>query len=188
MQQAEKYKLINDQQYGGRNRKQCQSAILNKIAYYDLSRQTIMPCAFLDADTKACYDRIVHRLSEVEVRKWECHTNLQLSQQNSSTDNNSIYVQHMGYPKITSATTQIDCSFISYITMKTKIYTRLTSGQGWRSKIFWNITESFGVSVAMSFMLRLIALAKIDSGRKSSIYASTFVGTNISSLSKTTIF
>ena len=29
-----------------------------------------MPCAFLDADAKACYDRIVHRLSEVEVRKW----------------------------------------------------------------------------------------------------------------------
>ena len=70
MRQAEKYKLINDQQYGGRNRRQCQSASLNKIAYYDLSRQTIMPCAFLDADAKACYHRIVHRLSEVEVRKW----------------------------------------------------------------------------------------------------------------------
>lgn len=46
------------------------SASLNKIAYYDLSRQTIMPCAFRDTDAKASYDRIVHQLSEVDVRKW----------------------------------------------------------------------------------------------------------------------
>ena len=70
MRLAEKCNLITDQQYGGRNRRQCQSASLNKIAYYDLSRQLIMPCAFLDADAKACYDRIVHGLSGVEVRKW----------------------------------------------------------------------------------------------------------------------
>ena len=29
-----------------------------------------MGCAFLDDDAKACYDRIVTHLSEVEVRKW----------------------------------------------------------------------------------------------------------------------
>ena len=70
MKQAEKYNLITDQQYGGRNRRQCQSAFINKICYYDISRQKIMACSFLDDDAVACYDRIVTELSEVEVQKW----------------------------------------------------------------------------------------------------------------------
>ena len=70
MKMAEKFDLITDQQYGARNRRQCQSAYINKICYYDISRQKVMDCAFLDDDAKACYDRIVTRLSEVEVRKW----------------------------------------------------------------------------------------------------------------------
>ena len=70
MRQTEKVGLITDQQYGGRNRRQCQSAYLNKICYYDISRQKIMACSFLDDDAVACYDRILTELSEVEVRKW----------------------------------------------------------------------------------------------------------------------
>ena len=70
MKQAEKYNLITDQQYGGRNRRQCQSAYINKICYYDISRQHIMECSFLDDDAVACYDRILTELSEVEVQKW----------------------------------------------------------------------------------------------------------------------
>ena len=70
MKLAESLGLITDQQYGARNKRQCQSAYINKICYYDISRQKDMNCAFLDDDTKACYDRIVTRLSEVEVRKW----------------------------------------------------------------------------------------------------------------------
>ena len=70
MKQAEKYKLITDQQYGGRNRRQCQSAYINKICYYDILRQKVMACSFLDDDAVACYDRILTELSEMEVRKW----------------------------------------------------------------------------------------------------------------------
>ena len=70
MKIAEDLGLITDQQYGARNKRQCQSAYINKICYYDLSRQKLMASAFLDDDAKACYDRIVTRLSEMEVRKW----------------------------------------------------------------------------------------------------------------------
>ena len=70
MKLADDLGLITDQQYGARNKRQCQSAYINKICYYDISRQKVMGCAFLDDDAKACYDRIVTRLSEVEVRKW----------------------------------------------------------------------------------------------------------------------
>ena len=70
MKLADSLGLITDQQYGARNKRQCQSAYINKICYYDLSRQKLMSSAFLDDDAKACYDRIVTGLSEVEVRKW----------------------------------------------------------------------------------------------------------------------
>ena len=70
MKQAEKYNLITDQQYCGRNRRQYQSAYINKICYYDISRQQVMECSFLDDDAVACYDRILTELSEVEVQKW----------------------------------------------------------------------------------------------------------------------
>ena len=70
MKLADDLGLITDQQYGARNRRQCQSAYINKICYYDISRQKVMASTFLDDDAKACYDRIVTGLSEVEVRKW----------------------------------------------------------------------------------------------------------------------
>ena len=76
MKIAEDLGLVTDQQYGARNKRQCQSAYINKICYYDLSRQKVMESAFLDDDAKACYDRIVTGLSEVEVRKWEFYLKL----------------------------------------------------------------------------------------------------------------
>lgn len=56
MRIADDLGLITDQQYGARNKRQRQSAYINKICYYDISRQKIMGCAFLDDDAKACYD------------------------------------------------------------------------------------------------------------------------------------
>ena len=70
MKLADGMGLITDQQYGARNRRQCQSAYINKICYYDISRQKVMASSFLDDDAKACYDRIVTGLGEVEVQKW----------------------------------------------------------------------------------------------------------------------
>lgn len=70
MNVAEKNTLITDEQYGGRNRRQAQSAVINKILYYNLSRQMHMTSAFIDIDARACYDRIVTSLSGLEGRKW----------------------------------------------------------------------------------------------------------------------
>ena len=70
MGNAERLKLITDEQYGGRNCRQAQSAVINKILYGDISRQTRVDWACMDDDAKACYDRIVPCLSAVEGRKW----------------------------------------------------------------------------------------------------------------------
>ena len=70
MGNAEKLGLISDEQYGGRNGRQAQSAVLNKICYGDISRQTRVNWACMDDDAKACYDRIIPCLSAVDGRKW----------------------------------------------------------------------------------------------------------------------
>ena len=71
MRHAEKQNLITDEQYGGRSRRQAQSAVINKVLYYNLSRQMLMPAAFIDDDARACYDRIVTSLNSLECRKWD---------------------------------------------------------------------------------------------------------------------
>ena len=70
MAYAEKNGLITDEQYGGRNRRMAQSVVLNKLMYYNISHQTLTPCAFMDDDARACYDRIVTCLSSTDCRKW----------------------------------------------------------------------------------------------------------------------
>ena len=70
MKTAEKENLITEEQYGGRRKKQAQSAVLNKILYHNISRQMLMTSAFMDDDARACYDRIITSLSGLEGRKW----------------------------------------------------------------------------------------------------------------------
>ena len=70
MRHAEKQNLITDEQRGGRSNRQAQSAVINKVLYYNLSRQMLMPAAFMDDDARACYDRIVTSLNSLEYRKW----------------------------------------------------------------------------------------------------------------------
>ena len=41
-----------------------------KIMYYNISHQTLTPCAFMDDDARVCYDSIVTRLSSADCRKW----------------------------------------------------------------------------------------------------------------------
>ena len=67
---AEKENLISDEQYGGRKNRMAQTAVLNKICYYNLSHQTLTSCAFMDDDARACYDRIITSLSSLECRRW----------------------------------------------------------------------------------------------------------------------
>ena len=70
MNNAEKHKLITDEQYGGRKHRQAQSAVLNKVLYSNISLQTRVSWACMDDDARACYDRIIPCLSAVEGRKW----------------------------------------------------------------------------------------------------------------------
>ena len=67
---AEDNQMITDEQYGGRKGRMAQSAVLNKIAYYNISHQTLTSCALMDDDARACYDRIVTSLSSAECRRW----------------------------------------------------------------------------------------------------------------------
>ena len=69
MKTAEKENLITEEQYGGRRKKQAQSAVLNKILYHNISRQMLVTSAFTDDDARACYDRIITSLSGLEGRK-----------------------------------------------------------------------------------------------------------------------
>ena len=74
MRKAENNGLVTDEQYGGRNGRMAQSVVLNKLLYYNLSHQTLTPCAFMDDDARACYDRIVTCMSSLECGKWGIDT------------------------------------------------------------------------------------------------------------------
>ena len=67
---AEQHGQITDDQYGGRRRRQATSVVLNKTLYYAISKQTVMTAAYMDDDAKACYDRVVPQISEIESQKW----------------------------------------------------------------------------------------------------------------------
>ena len=70
MKLAEAKKLISDEQYEGRAQRMAQSAVINKLLYYNISHQTHTSAAFMDDDARACYDRIVTKHSSLESRKW----------------------------------------------------------------------------------------------------------------------
>ena len=70
MNKVKRLQSVTDEQYGGRRNLQAQSAVLNKVMYYDITRQTRSKSAFMDDDAKACYNRIVTGLSAVDGRKW----------------------------------------------------------------------------------------------------------------------
>ena len=70
MRLAEQHNLISNEQYGGRNKHQAPSVILNKIMYYNISTQTRILAAFMDDDTRAYYDRILTSLNGLENRRW----------------------------------------------------------------------------------------------------------------------
>lgn len=70
MKNVDRYDLISDEQYGGRNRHQAQSVIINKVMYYNLTKITQVQAAFMDGDAHVCYDRIVTSLNRLENRRW----------------------------------------------------------------------------------------------------------------------
>ena len=66
---SEKHHIISNSQYGGRKGRQAQSAVLNKILYYDINNQYVNDYTIIDKDLKANYDRELCTLSALEARK-----------------------------------------------------------------------------------------------------------------------
>ena len=73
MKAAETANAISDNQYGGRKNRQATSVVLNKLLYYGICRQKLLNVAFMDDDAKACFDRIIPHLSQIESQKWGVH-------------------------------------------------------------------------------------------------------------------
>ena len=66
---SEKHQIISNSQYGGRKGRQAQSAVLNKILYYDINNRYVKDYTIIDEDLKANYDRELCTLSALEARK-----------------------------------------------------------------------------------------------------------------------
>ena len=66
MNHIEKGKTLTDDQYGGRSRRQAQSAVLNKVLYFDIQKQLAEPAIFIDKDARNCFDRFISSLISLE--------------------------------------------------------------------------------------------------------------------------
>ena len=66
---SEKHKIVTESQYGGRKGRQAQSAVLNKLLYYDINNQYVTDYTIIDEDLKANYDRELCTLASLEARK-----------------------------------------------------------------------------------------------------------------------
>jgi len=68
VKKAERTGNMSDDQYGGRKNRQAQSAVLNKILYYDINRMRVQETQYDDIDMKSNYDRELVRLVAAEAR------------------------------------------------------------------------------------------------------------------------
>ena len=77
MKEAEMENKINEDQYGGRRGRQAQSAVLNKVMYYNINAQTLTETQYDDDDLRSNYDReMVHLvLTEAAVKHGMHETN-----------------------------------------------------------------------------------------------------------------
>jgi ribonuclease HI len=69
MSRGEKLKLIAREQYGSRKKHQSITAALNKRLTMDLLRQRRQAGALCSNDAKSCYDRVVHSVSSMSMRR-----------------------------------------------------------------------------------------------------------------------
>ena len=69
MMRGEKLKLIAREQYGSRKKHQSITAALNKRLTMDLLRQRRQAGALCSNDAKSCYDRVVHSVSSLSMRR-----------------------------------------------------------------------------------------------------------------------
>ena len=66
MRSIEKNTLITDDQYGGRKGRQAQSAVLNKMLYFNIQHQLAESAVFIDKDARNCFDRFLPNLISLE--------------------------------------------------------------------------------------------------------------------------
>ena len=53
---------MTENQYGGRKLHQAQSAVLNKLLYYNYQYLTSEDAAWVDKDARNCFDRLLPQL------------------------------------------------------------------------------------------------------------------------------
>ena len=69
MYTAERLNLVAKEQYGSRKHKAAIEKCLNKRLTFDLARQLKRPLAMCSNDAKSCYDRIVHSVASLCMRR-----------------------------------------------------------------------------------------------------------------------
>ena len=58
--------LLTDDQYGGRRGRLAQSAVLNKMLYFNIQHQLVESAVFIDKDARNCFDRFIPNLITLE--------------------------------------------------------------------------------------------------------------------------
>ena len=69
MKHVERENTITDDQYGGRRGRQAQSAVINKLMYYNIQHQIAEEAVFIDKDARSCFDRLIPQLVAIENTK-----------------------------------------------------------------------------------------------------------------------
>ena len=69
MQQAEDNHILHEEQYGSRKNRKSILVSLNQRLSFDLCRQRRQAAGIVSVDAKACYDRIVHNVAILNLRK-----------------------------------------------------------------------------------------------------------------------
>ena len=72
MRTIEKNKTLTEDQYGGRKGKQAQSAVINKVLYYNIQHQIAEDAIFIDKDGRSCFDRLIPNLVTLKNKKLGC--------------------------------------------------------------------------------------------------------------------
>ena len=69
MEQAEKHKILEPEQFGSRKHHRSIMVALNQRLKFDLCRQRRQALATVSVDAKFCYDRIVHNVACINLRR-----------------------------------------------------------------------------------------------------------------------
>ena len=69
MNQAEKHHLLAPEQFGSRRRHKSITVALNQRLTFDLCRQRQQAAAIISVDAKSCYNRIVHNVACLSLRR-----------------------------------------------------------------------------------------------------------------------